>query len=178
MIEPMNWLLQGACHGRDPDLWWPVTPQDPNVERGRAVCAACPVRDACLDYATRAREEHGTWGGETEWERRNRLRSTTQPPAPAHRPEPVAPPQPRKVPAKPVVRHRSPVVAAAQRRAQRRAQERRDTALVGAYLALGWTVQAIADETGWDIRRVRRYAREACQQKLQTPPGGKPCPTR
>lgn len=166
MIESMNWLLQGACHGRDPDLWWPVTPQDPNVERGRAVCAACPVRVDCLDYATRAREEHGTWGGETEWERRNRLRSTTQPPAPAHRPEPVALPQPRKVPAKPVVRHRSPVVAAAQRRAQRRAQERRDTALVGAYLALGWTVQAIADETGWDIRRVRRYAREACQQKL------------
>jgi transcription factor WhiB len=36
----------------------------------RQVCAACPVRQACLDYAISNRITHGIWGGLTERERR------------------------------------------------------------------------------------------------------------
>jgi hypothetical protein len=36
----------------------------------RQVCAACPVRQACLDYAINNRITHGIWGGLTERERR------------------------------------------------------------------------------------------------------------
>ena len=36
----------------------------------RQVCAACPVRQPCLDYAITNRITHGIWGGLTERERR------------------------------------------------------------------------------------------------------------
>ena len=36
----------------------------------RQVCAACPVRQPCLDYAITNRIVHGIWGGLTERERR------------------------------------------------------------------------------------------------------------
>jgi WhiB family redox-sensing transcriptional regulator len=36
----------------------------------RQVCAACPVREPCLEYALNNRITHGIWGGLTERERR------------------------------------------------------------------------------------------------------------
>ena len=36
----------------------------------RQVCAACPVRQPCLDYAITNRITYGIWGGLTERERR------------------------------------------------------------------------------------------------------------
>ena len=36
----------------------------------RQVCARCPVRQPCLDYAISNRITHGIWGGLTERERR------------------------------------------------------------------------------------------------------------
>ena len=36
----------------------------------RRVCARCPVRQPCLDYAITNRIVHGIWGGLTERERR------------------------------------------------------------------------------------------------------------
>jgi hypothetical protein len=36
----------------------------------RQVCAACPVRQPCLEYALSNRITHGIWGGLTERERR------------------------------------------------------------------------------------------------------------
>jgi hypothetical protein len=35
----------------------------------KAVCARCEVRVECADYALRAREPYGVWGGLTEEER-------------------------------------------------------------------------------------------------------------
>jgi WhiB family redox-sensing transcriptional regulator len=39
-------------------------------DAAKRVCAACPVRQECLDYALRVREQYGIWGGLTEVERR------------------------------------------------------------------------------------------------------------
>jgi len=36
----------------------------------KAVCASCPVRRDCLNFALRIREPHGIWGGLNEIERR------------------------------------------------------------------------------------------------------------
>ena len=36
----------------------------------KAICADCPVRRECLDYAIRVREPFGIWGGLNETERR------------------------------------------------------------------------------------------------------------
>ena len=63
-----RWRQRAACHGVDLDVFFP--------ERGepagpaRQVCAACPVRQPCLDYAVSNRITHGIWGGLTERERR------------------------------------------------------------------------------------------------------------
>jgi len=36
----------------------------------KAVCAACPVREECLEFALRLKVAHGVWGGMSERERR------------------------------------------------------------------------------------------------------------
>ncbi|MGV1004515.1 MAG: WhiB family transcriptional regulator [Candidatus Nanopelagicales bacterium] len=69
-----EWQEVGACRGADQDLFF-----HPQNERGLArlrrdraakmVCATCPVRVECADYAIRAREPYGVWGGMTEEER-------------------------------------------------------------------------------------------------------------
>jgi WhiB family redox-sensing transcriptional regulator len=40
----------------------------------RRICADCPVKDLCLEYALVNRIDHGVWGGCSERERRRLLR--------------------------------------------------------------------------------------------------------
>lgn len=57
-----------------------VTNKRPSIEREFAIaealslCFTCKVRFRCLDYALRAGEEHGIWGGTLEDDRRLLLR--------------------------------------------------------------------------------------------------------
>jgi WhiB family redox-sensing transcriptional regulator len=44
--------------------------RDAREARAKSICAECPVRAECLDYALSIREPHGIWGGLTEAERR------------------------------------------------------------------------------------------------------------
>lgn len=67
-----NWRNRAACRGIDPDIFFPVT--DEEAEPAKAVCNACPVREACLEFALAAREREGVWGGATERERRRIVR--------------------------------------------------------------------------------------------------------
>lgn len=50
------------CHTVDPDLWFAESPAD--VETAKALCAPCPLREACLAGALDRREPWGVWGGE------------------------------------------------------------------------------------------------------------------
>lgn len=50
------------CHTVDPDLWFAESPTD--VETAKALCAPCPLREACLAGALERREPWGVWGGE------------------------------------------------------------------------------------------------------------------
>lgn len=67
-----NWRQRAACRGVDPEIFYPVSDED--AEEAKAICATCPVREACLEYSLRAREREGVWGGLTERERRRRIR--------------------------------------------------------------------------------------------------------
>lgn len=68
------WQEHGACRSVEPT--WFFHPQN---ERGlarlrrdrqaKAVCSSCQVRLECADYAIRAREPYGVWGGLTEDDR-------------------------------------------------------------------------------------------------------------
>jgi WhiB family redox-sensing transcriptional regulator len=74
VILPMNlsWRQRGACRGVDPDIFYP--PSDEEAGPAKAICAQCPVREACLEYALANRERDGVWGGATERERRRMVR--------------------------------------------------------------------------------------------------------
>jgi WhiB family redox-sensing transcriptional regulator len=84
--DDITWMDRASCQDSPPDVFFP------NVGRGRgnraiqaalsrakAICAFCPVKTDCLNYALEHRIEDGIWGGASEEERRaiRRQASTT-----------------------------------------------------------------------------------------------------
>lgn len=76
LVEDRTWQLRAACRGPESALFFPPSHAEAKIDRdarerrAKAVCAGCPVRRQCLDYALRIGEQHGIWGGLTEVERR------------------------------------------------------------------------------------------------------------
>ncbi len=66
------WMFQARCRVVNPGEFFPS--DGTGVETAQRVCAACPVRAECLEYALLHRIEHGVWGGASERERRRILR--------------------------------------------------------------------------------------------------------
>ncbi|MBW9207616.1 WhiB family transcriptional regulator [Mumia sp. zg.B53] len=50
------------CRVAGADLWFAEHADE--IERAKALCRACPIRDACLAAALTRREPWGVWGGE------------------------------------------------------------------------------------------------------------------
>lgn len=73
-----DWRDRAACRDEDPELFFPigdgVAAQD-QVGRAKAVCARCPVRQQCLQFALSTGQDAGIWGGLTAEERRDLRRS-------------------------------------------------------------------------------------------------------
>lgn len=65
-----RWRLDAACAAYDTRWFFP---EDEEAPEAKAICAICPVREECLEYALTHREDEGIWGGLTGTERR-RLR--------------------------------------------------------------------------------------------------------
>jgi WhiB family transcriptional regulator, redox-sensing transcriptional regulator len=66
------WIPEGACRGKDPRLFFPLSEIGTSlrhVERARAVCRRCTVLATCLRYAMDT-GQHGIWGATTDDERR------------------------------------------------------------------------------------------------------------
>ena len=63
-----RWRELAACRGADLEVFFPGRGE--SAGPARRVCAACPVRQACLDYAISNRISYGIWGGLTGRERR------------------------------------------------------------------------------------------------------------
>jgi WhiB family transcriptional regulator, redox-sensing transcriptional regulator len=68
----VSWRQFARCMGADPEIFHPP-PDDEGLE-AKAICAICPVREACLEHAIIAREKQGVWGGLSERERRRLVR--------------------------------------------------------------------------------------------------------
>ena len=64
-----------ACRDKDPGLFFPIIDgkltgtQIRDMEEAKAICASCPERRRCLNYAVTANETDGIWGGKTHDER-------------------------------------------------------------------------------------------------------------
>jgi WhiB family redox-sensing transcriptional regulator len=73
------WQARAACRGPQASTFFPPTHAERKEERmgreqrAKAICAGCPVRQECLEYAIAIREPHGIWGGLNETERKQVL---------------------------------------------------------------------------------------------------------
>jgi len=67
-----DWMAEGKCREMDPALFFPS--DGIGVQVAQRICAECPVKTPCLEYALVNRVDHGVWGGTSERERRRILR--------------------------------------------------------------------------------------------------------
>ena len=65
-----SWMAQGACRGQDPSTFFPSRTEPEKVKQAKAVCAGCPVKDSCLEWALYYNERDGVWGGVSARKRR------------------------------------------------------------------------------------------------------------
>ena len=65
------WSDQAACRGTDTEIFYPANAEE--EAEALSICATCPVRAQCLEYAIHNRETYGIWGGATP-EQRRRMR--------------------------------------------------------------------------------------------------------
>lgn len=66
------WQDSAGCLKEDPELFFPKGDSGPwllKIEQAKAVCRACPVVEACGQWADDNRVEYGIFGGLTEQER-------------------------------------------------------------------------------------------------------------
>lgn len=101
------------CAQADPDTWFPE--KGGSARQAKQICASCPLRQPCLEYALANGEQFGIWGGSSLREREA---------MPGFKPAPPAPREPAKAPvapALPVCHRRNRYTSeAAARAAQRR----------------------------------------------------------
>ena len=67
-----DWMARGKCRDADPAVFFPN--DGVGVQVAQRICADCPERIPCLEYALVNRIDHGVWGGTSERERRRILR--------------------------------------------------------------------------------------------------------
>ncbi len=79
-----SWQRLAACRGEDSVYFFAPSYFEKRGEKlareavAKRICATCPVRLPCLDYALTTREAHGVWGGLNETERRTILKRQAQ----------------------------------------------------------------------------------------------------
>jgi WhiB family transcriptional regulator, redox-sensing transcriptional regulator len=67
-----DWQDDAACRGSDTSVFFPASEADATA--AQAICATCPVAEACLEYAIATRQSDGVWGGLTPAERHRLVR--------------------------------------------------------------------------------------------------------
>lgn len=70
-IRRPEWMEQAACRGEDVAQFFP--PRGASTRGVAALCASCPVRPECLEFAL-AEGVKGWWAGTSERARERRMR--------------------------------------------------------------------------------------------------------
>jgi WhiB family redox-sensing transcriptional regulator len=68
-VPDSDWRDRSACRATDPDLHFPEPGNTAQLAAAKAVCAACPVRAECLQFALDTGSRSGVFGGLGEDER-------------------------------------------------------------------------------------------------------------
>lgn len=66
--EDEPWRADAICREVDPEIFFPE--KGGSTREAKLVCAGCPVRVECLDYALRTDQRFGVFGGLSERQRR------------------------------------------------------------------------------------------------------------
>lgn len=74
------WTEHAACQDKPTDIFFGSDGERPEARakreaKAKQVCAECPVRTICLEYALKRPEKPGVWGGFGEDEREKLRRS-------------------------------------------------------------------------------------------------------
>lgn len=87
-FQPPAWMAEGSCAAqwRKPDDWFDQ-PRTLTTANALMVCAACPVKALCIEFAVSNRITDGIWGGRTETELRGMVKARF----PGHRARSVVP---------------------------------------------------------------------------------------
>lgn len=72
MAAATEWMTWALCAETDSEAFFPAKGESPR--QAKAVCASCPVRLECLEYALKS-GAIGIWGGTTETQRRRMRRA-------------------------------------------------------------------------------------------------------
>ena len=67
----LAWMADALCTQVDPETWFPEKGGTPDP--AKRICAECPVRHTCLEYALARPELDGVWGG-TTYKQRQQMR--------------------------------------------------------------------------------------------------------
>ena len=92
--DDMGWIAGAACIGEDSELFFPVGSTPPaleQVDRAKAICAACGVRPECLEWSLVTCQDAGVWGGLDEEKRRQIRRGRRRAAGPVREAAPLSP---------------------------------------------------------------------------------------
>lgn len=73
-----SWRDIASCQDTDPELFFPIGTTGmavSQIDQAKSVCMGCAAQINCLEFALRANQDTGIWGGTSEDERRQ-LRRT------------------------------------------------------------------------------------------------------
>jgi WhiB family transcriptional regulator, redox-sensing transcriptional regulator len=85
----VDWRDRGACRRQDPELFFPIGTTDlavAQLQKAKAVCRTCPVKEPCLDWALHSEpigQIAGVCAGLSEDERRALRRTAARAPQPS-----------------------------------------------------------------------------------------------
>ena len=71
-LNSTGWFDDAACREVGTDVFFPTS--EAQAVEAKAICATCPVREECLEYALVTRPGDGVWGGLTATERHRLIR--------------------------------------------------------------------------------------------------------
>jgi hypothetical protein len=79
IASTQEWVNEALCAqvGPEDSLWFPDKGQ--SNKQAKLICAECPVRQQCLQYALDRSEQHGIWGGLSDRERKELKRGIRPP---------------------------------------------------------------------------------------------------
>jgi WhiB family redox-sensing transcriptional regulator len=74
-----HWMDDARCVEVDPELFFPELDSLWRVAQAKKICAECPVKTACLEYALVNKFKEGIYGGTSPTERHRLMMGKRKP---------------------------------------------------------------------------------------------------